>query len=287
VELPQRPPLVLAEHRWPSAPDETPQQALASLNPLWVSLRSSEFTLLHDQSAKSREGFLSRSHLNLDSGAKGFSPYRDDLRTPLLIMMGMVLLVMAMAVVNVASLLLVRAATRVREFSMRFALGATHWQIFRQLLAEGLLLGISQRGPWPHHRAPGAQALIAWMAGRNPDSAFSAALDWRVLLFTAAAALTASLLFSLAPALQFWNPRLVESLKQQAGTGSGAALQFRRTCVALQIGFSLLLIVGAGVFVRTIQNLRNVNPGFATDHLLTFGLSAGTRRLPTQPDRAG
>ena len=111
------------------------------------------------------------------------------------------------------------------------------------------------------------------MAGRNQDSAFSATLDWRVLLFTVVAALTASLLFSLAPALQFWNPRLVEALKQQAGTGSGEALRFRRTCVALQIGFSLLLIVGAGVFVRTIQNLRNVNPGFATDHILTFGLA--------------
>jgi predicted permease len=253
-------------------PDQTPQQALASLSPLWLSLRSSEFTLLHDQSAKSREGFISRSNLNLDSGAKGFSPYRDDLRMPLLIMMGMVLLVMAMAVVNIASLLLVRAATRVREFSMRFALGATHGQIFRQLLAEGLLLGICSAALGLIIAPQALRALIAWMAGRNSDSAFSAALDWRVLLFTAAAALTASLLFSLAPALQFWNPCLVESLKQQAGTGSGAALQFRRTCVALQIGLSLLLIVGAGVFVRTIQNLRNVNPGFATDHLLTFGL---------------
>ncbi len=254
-------------------PNEPPQQALASLNPLWASLRSSEFTLLHDQSAKARQNFISRSHLNLDSGAKGFSPYRDDLRTPLLIMMGMVLLVMAMAVVNVASLLLVRAASRVREFSMRFALGATNWQIFGQLLAEGLLLGVSSAALGLILAPQALRALIAWMAGRNPDSALSASLDWRVLLFTATAALTASLLFSLAPALQFWNPRLAESLKQQAGTGSGGALQFRRTCVALQIGFSLLLMAGAGLFVRTIQNLRNVNPGFATDHLLTFSLA--------------
>ena len=71
--------------------------------------------------------------MNLDAGANGFSPYRGELRTPLLIMMAMVLLVMAMAVVNVAGLLLVRAAGRVREFSMRFALGATKWQILRQL----------------------------------------------------------------------------------------------------------------------------------------------------------
>jgi len=180
---------------------------------------------------------------------------------------------MAMAVVNVAGLLLVRAATRVREFSMRFALGANNWQVLRQLLAEGLLLGISSAVAGLLIARPALRALIAWMAGRNPDSAFSAALDWRVLLFTVAAALTASLLFSLAPALQFWNPRLAESLKQQGGTGSGGALKFRRTCVALQISLSLVLMVGAGLFMRTIQNLRNVNPGFVTDHLLTFGLA--------------
>jgi putative ABC transport system permease protein len=261
-------------------PKETVQQALTSLNPLWVSLRTGEFTLQGDKSARAHEAFITRSGLNLDLGAKGFSPYRDELRSPLLIMMGMVVLVLSMAVVNVASLLLVRAATRVHEFSMRFALGATNWQIFRQLLAEGLLLGISGTalGLMIAPRALGA--LIAWMAGRNPDSAFSAALDWRVLLFTAATALTASLLFSMAPAFQFWNPRLAESLKQQTGTGSGGALQFRRTCVALQIGFSLLLIVGAGLFVRTIQNLRNVDPGFATDHLLTFRLAPEAAGYP-------
>jgi putative ABC transport system permease protein len=163
---------------------------------------------------------------------------------------------------------------------MRFALGATNWQVLRQLLAEGLMLGFASAVAGLLLARPALRALIAWMAGRNPDSAFSAALDWRVLLFTAAAALTASLLFSLAPALQFWNPRLVESLKQQGGTGSGGALKFRRTCVALQISLSLLLIVGAGLFMRTIQNLRNVNPGFVTDHLLTFGLAPAFAGYP-------
>jgi putative ABC transport system permease protein len=252
--------------------NETPEQALEKLNPLWTALRRAEFPLQTDQSAKSREGFIARSHLNLDAGAKGFSPYRDGLRTPLLIMMGMVLLVIAMAVVNVASLLLVRGATRVREFSMRFALGASRSQILSQLLAEGLLLGIAGAALGLIIAPQALRALIAWMAGRNPDTAFSAALDWRVLLFTAVIALGSSLLFSLAPALHYWNPRLVDSIKQQAGTSSGGSLQFRRTCVGLQIGFSLVLIVGAGVFVRTTRNLRNVDPGFATDHVITFWL---------------
>jgi predicted permease len=93
------------------------------------------------------------------------------------------------------------------------------------------------------------------------------------MVLTIAATLAASLFFSLAPALQFWRPQLAKSLNQHSGTSAGGSLRFRRTCVALQIGFSLLLIVAAGLFVRTIRNLRNVNAGFATDHLLSFSLS--------------
>jgi predicted permease len=111
------------------------------------------------------------------------------------------------------------------------------------------------------------------MSGATADRVpFSGSLDARVLAFTAAATLAASLVFSLAPAVQFWNPRLADALKQQTDSGRGGSLRFRRTCVALQIGFSLLLIVAAGLFVRTIQNLHNVDPGFATDHILTFTL---------------
>jgi putative ABC transport system permease protein len=258
--------------------NETREQALANVGPLWTALRTNEFPLQRDQSAKSREGFISQSHLNLDAGAKGFSPYRDELRTPLLIMMGMMLLVISMAIVNVASLLLVRASTRVREFSMRYALGATNFQVLRQLIAEGLLLGISGAVAGLLLATPALRSLIAWIAGRTTQPAFSAQLDWRVLTFTMSLALVASLLFSLAPALQFWNPRLADALRQQVGTGGGASVKFRRTCVALQVGLSLLLVIGAGVFMRTIQNLRNVNPGFTTDHLLTFELA---------PQRAG
>lgn len=255
-------------------PGVTRAQAEASMNPLFLSLRTSEFTLQHDQSQKARDGFVNSSHLSLDPGAKGFSPMRGDVAMPLAIVMGMVLLVAAMAVVNVASLLLVRAATRVREFSVRYALGATSGQILRQLLAEGLLLGIAGAALGLLLAPRALQLLIHWMSGRSlDDPVFSAALDWRVLVFTIVVTVVASMLFSLAPAAQFWNPRLADALKQQSGTGPGSSLKFRRTCVALQIGFSLLLIVAAGLFVRTIRNLRNVDAGFATDHLLVFRLS--------------
>jgi predicted permease len=252
-------------------PGISPARAEAALNPLFIALRTSEFSSAHDQSPKARNEFIANSHLNLDGGARGFSPLRDDVRTPITIIMAMVLLVTAMAVVNVASLLMVRAANRVREFSVRYALGATTGQIIRQLLCEGLLLGLGGAVLGLLLAPEALHLLIAWMSSGSTDTpAFTATLDWRVFAFTLAATFTGSLLFSLAPAFQFWNPRLAEALKQQTGTGMGGSLRFRRTCVALQIGFSLLLIVGAGMFVRTIQNLRTVNPGFSTEHLLSF-----------------
>lgn len=255
-------------------PNLTPATAFPALNTLFLALRTAEFPLLSDQSAEARKGFITQAHINLEAGASGFSPDRAELRLPLLIIMGMVLLVIAMAVVNVASLLLVRAATRVREFSVRYALGATGGQILRQLVTEGMLLGLAGAAIGLLLTPEALHILIHWMSGRSPEEpAFSAALDWRVLAFTIAATLIASLLFSLAPAAQFRNPRLAESLKQQMGTGMGGSLKFRRTCVALQIGFSLLLIVAAGLFVRTIDNLHRAKTGFATDHLLTFSLN--------------
>jgi len=247
--------------------------ASASLNQLFLAIRAEEFKSLRDQSANEHKKFLTEAHLNLDAGAKGFSPLRDDLKTPLTIVMGMVLLVIAMSVVNVASLLLVRAATRAREFSVRYAMGATNGQILRQLFAEGMLIGLAGAALGLMLAPEVQRLLIRWMAGRSPDSSvFTVSLDWRVIAYTMGATLLASILFSFAPATQFWNPNFSDSLKQQTRDGS-SSMHFRRTCVALQIGFSLLLVIGAGMFVRTIQNLRNVDPGFATDHLLSFDLA--------------
>jgi putative ABC transport system permease protein len=255
-------------------PGLSTSNAAASLNALFIDLRRSEFPNLRDHSERERIGFIDNAHINVEAGAQGFSPLRDQVQTPLKIIMGMALLVIAMAVVNVASLLLVRAATRVREFSMRYALGASNAQMFRQLLAEGLLLGTLGAAIGLAIAPEALKLLIHWMSGRSAaEPAFSASLDYRVVLFTIAATGLASLLFSLAPAVQFWNPRLSDSLKQQTGTGVGGLLRFRRTCVALQIGFSLLLIVGAGLFVQTIRNLRNVDPGFETDNLLSFSIA--------------
>jgi predicted permease len=262
-------------------PGVTRAQAEASLHALYLGIRRGEFTELRDQSAEAKEAFVTKAHLNLAAGAKGFSPMRDDAQTPLMIILGMVLLVAGMAVVNLASLMLVRAAGRAREFSVRYALGATSRQILRQLLTEGMLLGLAGAA-LGLAAVPGVlRLLIHWMStGSGDEIPFEAVLDWRALAFTMGVTVLACLLFSLAPAAQFSNPRLAEAMKQQTGTGGGGSLKFRRTCVALQIGFSMLLIVAAGLFVRTIDNLRRVNPGFATDHLLAFDLNPSLAGYP-------
>jgi predicted permease len=101
---------------------------------------------------------------------------------------------------------------------------------------------------------------------------FSTGVDGRILAFNFAVAIGVSLLFALAPALQLWKPDLVSQMKEQSAASTGGRLTFRRATVALQIGLSLLLLVCSGLFVRTLHNLRNVNVGFPTDHLITFGL---------------
>ena len=262
-------------------PETTISQASGSLNALFLSVRETEFLTLKDQSARTRQDFIDAAHLNVEPGAHGFSPTRDDVRTPLLIIMGMVLLVTGMAILNVAGLLLVRAAGRIREFSVRYALGATSAQVLRQLLCEGTLFGVIGAGLGLALAPQTLFLLIRWMAGGSPNpQAFMPTLDWRVFAFTAVATLLGTLAFSLAPAVQFWNPRLADALKQQSGTAMGGSLRLGRTCVALQIGFSLLLIIGAGMFVRTIRNLRNVNPGFETGHLLSFHLDPALAGYP-------
>ncbi len=256
-------------------PGLTREQAEAGINPLWYSIRAEELKQRGHSSERFKESFLTKSHLFVRDGAKGFSPLRADVQAPLLIIMGMVGLVALMACANVGSLLLVRAAGRIREMSVRYALGAKRARVVQQLLVEGLLLGLAG-GALGILIAPRISAWLInmiWsrMAGDLP---FSSHPDLRILLFNFSLALLVSLIFSLAPAVQFWRPNLAPALKQQAMTAGAGPLRFRRIAVAVQIGLSLLVLVAAGLFVRTLHNLKSLNVGFETDHLVTFGIRA-------------
>jgi len=254
-------------------PGESRAQAETALAPLWHALRAEELKTLGIHSPRFIAGFLTNSRLLVLPGSNGFSYQRDDYRKPLLAIMGMALLVLLIASVNVASLLLVRSASRVREFALRYALGAGGGRILGQLLLEGLLIGFGG-GVAGMLLAPFAlRALVKQLADSEGNGAFTSSIDARLLAFNFAVAVAVSVVFSLAPALQLRRPDLTVTLGQKSSTGSGAMSNVRRLIVVLQIGLSVLLLAAAGLFVRTMQNLRHVDVGFNPTHLTTFGIN--------------
>jgi putative ABC transport system permease protein len=255
-------------------PGETRAEAQVGLAPLWHALRLAEVPLmgLGRASQQFMTGFVTNSRLQVLDGARGFSYSRSDLRDPLLVTMAMAFLVLLMAAVNVASLVLVRAAGRVREIAMRYALGARRERVTRQLLAEGLLLGILGGAAGLLIAPAVIRLLVGWMSAGQGETPYSTHLDGTLLAFGFVVALAVSLLFTIAPAVQLWKPNLLGELKQQGAGSAGGRLGFRRAIVGVQVGLSLLLLVCAGLFVETLRNLRDVNVGFATDHLITFGV---------------
>jgi putative ABC transport system permease protein len=253
-------------------PGETRAEAEARMAPLWHALRRAELPYFKNTTPKFVAGFVTNSRLHVLDGARGFSYSRDKLRGPLLVVMGLAALVLLMATVNVASLVLVRAAGRVREIAMRYALGARRSRVARQLLTEGFLLGILG-GAAGLAAAPAAiRLLVGSMSSGQGETPYSTHLNGTLLAFGFALALVVSLLFAVAPAVQLWKTNLVDDLKLQGGGITGGRLGFRRAIVGAQVGLSLLLLVCAGLFVETLRNLRNVDVGFATDHLITFGV---------------
>ncbi|HUA14564.1 MAG TPA: ABC transporter permease [Verrucomicrobiae bacterium] len=256
-------------------PGVSVEQAQAEITPLWKSLRALELESIPARTQRFRDQFVEKSYITLLDGSRGFSPLRDLMRTPLLILLGMVALLTLMATANVGSLLLVRAAGRAREMSVRYSLGATRSRVVAQLLIEGLALGLAG-GVCGLVLSPLlAKALIDFV---NPTAttagmtSLSSTPDLRIVLFCLAVSVAASVVFSLAPILQFFRPQVVEALKQQTGTGAVSHARFRQFTVGVQISLSLLLLVGAALFTRTLSNLKSVDVGFVTDHVLSFQL---------------
>jgi putative ABC transport system permease protein len=248
-------------------------QAQASLAPLWHSLRAFELTLYKSKSARFQRRFLDESHLTVLDDSKGFSPGRADLQKPLVILMSMAGLLVALCAINVATLLLLRAASRAREMSMRYALGAKRSRIISQLILEGGLLGLGGVAAGLGLAPMVAASLVRLMTNADPGSEpYSASIDTRVLLFTLALSVVATLLFSIAPVFHFLRPDLANALRQNSGTASKSSQRFRKFAVGVQIALSVLLLGGAGLFVRTLDNLRQQNVGFQTSHLDTFQL---------------
>jgi predicted permease len=254
-------------------PGVTRSQAGASLEPLWHSLRAYELTLYKPKSDRFKKNFLDNSHLKVLDDSTGFAPERMELKTPLIILMSMAGLLVAMCAINVATLLLLRAAGRAREMSMRYALGAKRSRVISQLLVEGGLLGVAGGAAGLLLAPVVAAALVRVMTNADPGSErYSTTIDGRVLMFTVAISVVTSLLFSVAPVFHFLRPDLAQALRQNAGTATRGSQRFRKIAVGVQIALSVMLLGGAGLFVRTLDNLRSQRVGFETASLATFSL---------------
>ena len=254
-------------------PGESISQAEAGLAPLWHSLRTDELAYYKDASERFKSHFVDLSHLSVLDDSKGYNPGRTDLEKPLIILMSMAGLLVAMCAINVATLLLLRAAGRVREMSMRYALGAKRGRIATQLIVEGMLLGLTGAVAGLALAPVVATTLVRLMTSADPgQEPYSASIDSRILFFTLAVSLVASFVFSIAPVFHFIRPDLANSLRQNAGTASKRSQRFRKFAVGAQIAMSVLLLGGAGLFVRTLDNLRHQPVGFQTTSLDVFQL---------------
>ena len=215
--------------------------------------------------------------LFLDPGGQGEMSARRYYAPSLYMLLGVVGLVLLIACANVANLLLARAAARQKEIGIRLALGAGRFRLVRQLLTESVLLsclGGLTGIVFAFWIKDGLLAVSDW--GGRSMRALEPRLDWRVLGFTVGLSLLTGIIFGLAPAWRSTKVDLTPALKD-SGRGSSAASRslLSRGLVVLQVGLSLLLLVGAGLFLRTLVNLQRVDPGFNTRNLLLFGITPG------------
>jgi predicted permease len=207
-----------------------------------------------------------------------------DMRKGLFVLLGAVGLVLLIACANLSNLLLARAAARTREISVRTALGATRWMIVRQLLTESMLLAAAGAAAGLGLAMWGIKFLTA-LAPEDLPRIIESGLNLQVLVFTALVAILTSVLFGLVPALQAAKPELAACLKEggRGGTETPTRGRMRSALIVTEMALAMVLLVGAGLLLRSLLGLGKVDPGFAKDHVITFGLDLPVRY--GQPER--
>ena len=207
-------------------------------------------------------------------GGHGQSSLPKQARTPLNILLGVTGLVLLIACANIANLLLARSAARSGEMAIRLSIGASRWQLIRQLLTESCLLAMIG-GLAGLAVARATLALIVSLMPAKAAQSMHFSIDGTVVLFAAALSIVTGLLFGLFPALHSTRPDLVSTLKGVSGQPSGArgATWFRTSLATAQIALSMTLLAAAGLFLKSLVNVSHVDLGLRSDHMLTFGIS--------------
>jgi predicted permease len=253
-------------------PDVTLAQARAGLQP-WFKAILDEDTRREgfpNITAERRQRFLA-STLELTPAPQGHSTLHRTLSQPLWVLFAATAVLLSLACLNVAGLFLARGSARDREISTRFALGASRGRIGRQLFADSILLALAG-GSLGVALAPLAmKALIAFLPRNVAANALESVVDTRLLLFAFLVSLATGVLTGFVPALQAGRGSLIASLRERGGTALGS-LRLRRAIVTAQIAFTLILVIGAALFIRTLTGLLAKGPGFDTASLISFGI---------------
>ncbi|HWD99272.1 MAG TPA: ABC transporter permease, partial [Bryobacteraceae bacterium] len=212
----------------------------------------------------------------LEEGGSGIDSLRRQYSKPLFVLMTMTGLILAIACANLANLLLSRATMRRREIAVRLSLGAGRWRVVRQLLAESVLISVFGGMAGLVVAAGGIRFLTRLLANGAEDFTLRAGIDLRILLFTTLISVLTGILFGLVPALQATRVDVTPALKEsRAVTARVRRFGLSHALVAGQVAMSLLLVISAGLFVRTLARLHSVAIGFNTENLLLFSLNAG------------
>jgi len=215
------------------------------------------------------------ARVELIPASNGLAELRRQFSSPLQVLMVVVGLVLLIACANVANLLLARASVRQKEIAIRLAIGAGRVRLVRQLLTESVLLALTggSLGLFFAYRV--SNLLVSFIPPKGAPLTLHLSPDARILGFTAAVSLLTGILFGLAPALQATRVELNATLKDNARSPSGSPARFGlgKVLIVSQVAISLLLLVGAGLFVRSLQNLKHVETGFNRDHVLLFNIN--------------
>ena len=273
--------------RWVNAfgrlkPGITSDQAKAGLQPLFQQMLQME--VQQKEFAKAapiiKEKFL-KMWLDLIPASKGRSYSREQFSNPLLVLTAIAALVLLIACANVANLLIARATARQKEIAVRLALGAGRRRIISQLLVESLLLSLTGGVAGLALAVWIDKTLVSFLPPSSTPLVISTTPDWRILTFNLGISVVTGLIFGLIPALQSTRPNLAPTLKDQVGSiAGGSSVGLRKALVASQVALSLMLLIGAGLFIRSLRNLRDLDPGFRTKNLLTFSVDPTLNGYP-------
>jgi putative ABC transport system permease protein len=262
-------------------PGWTIQRANAQMNAVTPAILQETIPTTYDSEATKK--YLEYK-LGAFSASTGFSELREDSETSLWLLLGISGLVLLIACANLANLMLARAGARERQITIRRALGATRWRMIRELLSESLLLAIAGSICGLFLAFAVSRMLVAFISTQQNQISLDLGMDWRVLAFTTALAVLTTVSFGLAPAIRATRaePATLLQSGSRGSTGGRERFSLRRILVVSQVALSVVLLMGALLFVRSLRNLTTLNVGFQQTGILITSVDFDRLHLPEE-----